>query len=112
MPRYKEGGNLLIQREIFVENNQTVWMLRGKHSSQKAVEEEVKALHIQEGNLCQFLPQVSPLVSLQGLGWFRGRSVRSAGACEVFSALVVASPTVCFCLCPWMSRRRSGSLLR
>ncbi|XP_067114243.1 structural maintenance of chromosomes protein 5 [Osmerus mordax] len=54
---YKEGGNLLIQRDIFVENNQSVWMLHGKHSSQKAVEEEVKALHIQVGNLCQFLPQ-------------------------------------------------------
>ncbi|XP_030625495.1 structural maintenance of chromosomes protein 5 [Chanos chanos] len=54
---YKIGGNLVINREIFVENNQSVWMLNGRHSSQKAVEEEVKALHIQVGNLCQFLPQ-------------------------------------------------------
>lgn len=42
-----------------MENNQSVWMLNGKHSSQKAVEEAVKELQIQVGNLCQFLPQVS-----------------------------------------------------
>uniref|UniRef100_A0A4W5NZ89 Structural maintenance of chromosomes protein 5 n=1 Tax=Hucho hucho TaxID=62062 RepID=A0A4W5NZ89_9TELE len=53
---YKAGGNLVINREIHVENNQSVWMLNGRHSSQKAVE-EVKALQIQVSNLCQFLPQ-------------------------------------------------------
>ncbi|KAM6982879.1 structural maintenance of chromosomes protein 5 [Tautogolabrus adspersus] len=54
---YKNGGNLVIHREIHVENNQSLWMLNGKHCNQKTVEEEVKALHIQVGNLCQFLPQ-------------------------------------------------------
>ncbi|XP_076596098.1 structural maintenance of chromosomes protein 5 [Chaetodon auriga] len=54
---YKNGGNLVINREIIVENNQSVWMLNGRHCSQKAVEEEVQALQIQVGNLCQFLPQ-------------------------------------------------------
>uniref|UniRef100_A0A674CI52 Structural maintenance of chromosomes protein 5 n=1 Tax=Salmo trutta TaxID=8032 RepID=A0A674CI52_SALTR len=39
---YKAGGNLVINREIHVENNQSVWMLNGKHSSQKAVEEELQ----------------------------------------------------------------------
>ncbi|KAJ8402026.1 hypothetical protein AAFF_G00372610 [Aldrovandia affinis] len=54
---YRAAGNLVIQREIHVGNNQSVWTLNGRHSSQKAVEEEVKALRIQVGNLCQFLPQ-------------------------------------------------------
>lgn len=52
-------GNLVINREINVENNQSVWMINGKHMTQKVVEEAVKDLHIQVGNLCQFLPQVS-----------------------------------------------------
>uniref|UniRef100_A0A3Q3MHI9 Structural maintenance of chromosomes protein 5 n=1 Tax=Labrus bergylta TaxID=56723 RepID=A0A3Q3MHI9_9LABR len=54
---YKNDGNIVINREIHVENNQSLWMLNGKHCNQKTVEEEVKALHIQVGNLCQFLPQ-------------------------------------------------------
>uniref|UniRef100_UPI0037E93740 structural maintenance of chromosomes protein 5 n=1 Tax=Semicossyphus pulcher TaxID=241346 RepID=UPI0037E93740 len=54
---YKSGGNVVISREIHVENNQSLWMLNGRHCPQKAVEEEVKALQIQVGNLCQFLPQ-------------------------------------------------------
>ncbi|XP_053281365.1 structural maintenance of chromosomes protein 5 [Pleuronectes platessa] len=54
---YKVGGNLEIHREIHVENNQSQWMLNGRPSNQKTVEEEVKALHIQVSNLCQFLPQ-------------------------------------------------------
>ncbi|XP_042347147.1 structural maintenance of chromosomes protein 5 [Plectropomus leopardus] len=54
---YKVGGNVVINREIHVENNQSLWMLNGKHCNQKAVEEEVKALRIQVSNLCQFLPQ-------------------------------------------------------
>ncbi|XP_057176786.1 structural maintenance of chromosomes protein 5 isoform X3 [Triplophysa rosa] len=32
-------------------------MINKKHTSQKAVEEAVRELHIQVGNLCQFLPQ-------------------------------------------------------
>ena len=55
--RYKNGGNVVINREINTENL-SAWTLNGKASSQKAVEEEVKALQIQVGNLCQFLPQV------------------------------------------------------
>ncbi|XP_036385952.1 structural maintenance of chromosomes protein 5 [Megalops cyprinoides] len=54
---YRTQGNLVINREIHVENNQSVWMVNGRHTSQKAVEEEVRALRIQVGNLCQFLPQ-------------------------------------------------------
>ncbi|KAM3872303.1 structural maintenance of chromosomes protein 5-like [Diretmus argenteus] len=54
---YKKGGNVVINREIHMENNQSVWLLNGRNSSQKAVEEVVKALHIQVSNLCQFLPQ-------------------------------------------------------
>uniref|UniRef100_A0A671YK56 Structural maintenance of chromosomes protein 5 n=1 Tax=Sparus aurata TaxID=8175 RepID=A0A671YK56_SPAAU len=54
---YKTGGNLVINREIHVENNQSLWMLNGRHCNQKTVEEEVKALRIQVSNLCQFLPQ-------------------------------------------------------
>ncbi|XP_013875182.1 structural maintenance of chromosomes protein 5 [Austrofundulus limnaeus] len=54
---YKNGGNVIINREIHVENNQSLWMLNGKHCNQKNVEEEVKSLHIQVSNLCQFLPQ-------------------------------------------------------
>uniref|UniRef100_A0A672JDM0 Structural maintenance of chromosomes protein 5 n=1 Tax=Salarias fasciatus TaxID=181472 RepID=A0A672JDM0_SALFA len=54
---YKQGGNVVISREIHVDTNQSVWMLHGKVCSQKIVEEEVKALHIQVSNLCQFLPQ-------------------------------------------------------
>uniref|UniRef100_A0A665U7N1 Structural maintenance of chromosomes protein 5 n=1 Tax=Echeneis naucrates TaxID=173247 RepID=A0A665U7N1_ECHNA len=53
----KNGGKVVINREIHVENNQSLWMLNGRHCNQKAVEEEVKALHIQVSNLCQFLPQ-------------------------------------------------------
>ncbi|XP_060765097.1 structural maintenance of chromosomes protein 5 isoform X2 [Neoarius graeffei] len=54
---YRAVGNLVINREINVENNQSVWMINGKHTSQKVVEEAVKDFHIQVGNLCQFLPQ-------------------------------------------------------
>ncbi|CAN9516172.1 unnamed protein product [Ophioblennius macclurei] len=54
---YKPGGNVVINREIHVENNQSLWTLNGRTCNQKNVEEEVKALHIQVSNLCQFLPQ-------------------------------------------------------
>uniref|UniRef100_A0A3Q1EJA9 Structural maintenance of chromosomes protein 5 n=1 Tax=Acanthochromis polyacanthus TaxID=80966 RepID=A0A3Q1EJA9_9TELE len=54
---YKSGGNVVINREIHQENNQSLWMLNWKHCNQKTVEEEVKALRIQVSNLCQFLPQ-------------------------------------------------------
>ncbi|KAG7521030.1 structural maintenance of chromosomes protein 5 [Solea senegalensis] len=54
---YRGGGNVVINREIHAANNQSAWMLNGKHCSQKAVEEEVKSLQIQVSNLCQFLPQ-------------------------------------------------------
>jgi len=48
-----------------VENNQSSWMLNKKHASQKAVEEAVKQLHVQVGNLCQFLPQVSAVIMMR-----------------------------------------------
>ncbi|KAM3617031.1 uncharacterized protein V6R79_001296 [Siganus canaliculatus] len=54
---YKKDGNIVINREIHVENNQSLWMLNGRHCNQKTVEEEVKSLRIQVSNLCQFLPQ-------------------------------------------------------
>ncbi|CAL1606066.1 unnamed protein product [Knipowitschia caucasica] len=54
---FKSSGNIVINREINGENNQSAWMLNGKHCNQKAVEEEVKNLRIQVSNLCQFLPQ-------------------------------------------------------
>ncbi|XP_019716367.1 structural maintenance of chromosomes protein 5 [Hippocampus comes] len=54
---FKSGGNIIINREIHVENNQSVWRLNGRTCNQKTVEEEVKALQIQVNNLCQFLPQ-------------------------------------------------------
>lgn len=53
----KNDGSIVIHREIHVENNQSLWMLNGRHCNQKNVEEEVKALRIQVSNLCQFLPQ-------------------------------------------------------
>uniref|UniRef100_A0AAX7T005 Structural maintenance of chromosomes protein 5 n=1 Tax=Astatotilapia calliptera TaxID=8154 RepID=A0AAX7T005_ASTCA len=46
-----------VSRLIHAENNQSLWMLNDRQCSQKAVEEEVKALRIQVSNLCQFLPQ-------------------------------------------------------
>lgn len=55
---FKSGGNIIINREIHAENNQSVWRLNGRTCNQKTVEEEVKALQIQVNNLCQFLPQV------------------------------------------------------
>ncbi|CAG6021385.1 unnamed protein product [Menidia menidia] len=54
---YKKEGNIVINREIHVENNQSLWMLNGKYCSQKIIEEQVKSLRIQVSNLCQFLPQ-------------------------------------------------------
>ncbi|XP_061843250.1 structural maintenance of chromosomes protein 5 [Nerophis lumbriciformis] len=54
---FRSDGNVVINREIIMENNQSVWTLNGKHSNQKSVEEAVKALRIQVSNLCQFLPQ-------------------------------------------------------
>lgn len=56
--RFKRGGNIVVTREIHAENNQSLWTINGRHSNQKSVEEEVRNLHIQVSNLCQFLPQV------------------------------------------------------
>ncbi|KAK5863491.1 hypothetical protein PBY51_000519 [Eleginops maclovinus] len=53
---YRTGGNVVINREIHVDN-QSLWMLDGRICNQKEVEEVVKALQIQVSNLCQFLPQ-------------------------------------------------------
>ncbi|XP_063068342.1 structural maintenance of chromosomes protein 5 [Engraulis encrasicolus] len=54
---FRTGVNLVVQREIHVDSNQSVWQLNGRPASLKQVEEEVRALHIQVANLCQFLPQ-------------------------------------------------------
>ncbi|KAM5192219.1 structural maintenance of chromosomes protein 5 [Mantella aurantiaca] len=54
---YKASGNLVIMREIQVSNNQSTWYINGKSTTLKMVEEQVAALNIQVGNLCQFLPQ-------------------------------------------------------
>ncbi|MEE6459332.1 hypothetical protein FKM82_000599 [Ascaphus truei] len=54
---YKPSGNIIITREIQVINNQSVWSINNKSASLKMVEEQVAALNIQVGNLCQFLPQ-------------------------------------------------------
>lgn len=54
---YRASGNLILTREIQVSNNQSTWYINGKNASLKMVEEQVAALNIQVGNLCQFLPQ-------------------------------------------------------
>ncbi|XP_055434263.1 structural maintenance of chromosomes protein 5 isoform X1 [Bubalus kerabau] len=54
---FRTSGNLVITREIDVAKNQSSWFINKKSTSPKAVEEQVAALNIQVGNLCQFLPQ-------------------------------------------------------
>ncbi|XP_063493071.1 structural maintenance of chromosomes protein 5 isoform X6 [Symphalangus syndactylus] len=54
---FKASGNLVITREIDVAKNQSFWFINKKSTTQKVVEEQVAALNIQVGNLCQFLPQ-------------------------------------------------------
>ncbi|XP_074850880.1 structural maintenance of chromosomes protein 5 isoform X4 [Carettochelys insculpta] len=53
----KTPKNLIITREIHVANNASVWFVNKKPSTLKTVEEQISALNIQVGNLCQFLPQ-------------------------------------------------------
>ncbi|XP_063106135.1 structural maintenance of chromosomes protein 5 isoform X2 [Cavia porcellus] len=54
---FRTSGNLVITREIDVTKNQSFWFINKKSTTQKVVEEQVAALNIQVGNLCQFLPQ-------------------------------------------------------
>uniref|UniRef100_A0A8C6YF94 Structural maintenance of chromosomes protein 5 n=1 Tax=Naja naja TaxID=35670 RepID=A0A8C6YF94_NAJNA len=54
---YKVPNNVIITREMSVSNNQSVWFLNKVSTTLKMVEEQVSALNIQVGNLCQFLPQ-------------------------------------------------------
>ncbi|XP_015276006.1 PREDICTED: structural maintenance of chromosomes protein 5 isoform X2 [Gekko japonicus] len=54
---FKIPANLIITREISVSNNQSTWYINKKLSTLKTVEDQVAALNIQVGNLCQFLPQ-------------------------------------------------------
>ncbi|XP_023577686.1 structural maintenance of chromosomes protein 5 isoform X2 [Octodon degus] len=54
---FRTSGNLVITREIDVAKNQSSWSINRKSTTQKVVEEQVAALNIQVGNLCQFLPQ-------------------------------------------------------
>ncbi|KAG8130631.1 hypothetical protein E2320_017235 [Naja naja] len=53
----KVPNNVIITREMSVSNNQSVWFLNKVSTTLKMVEEQVSALNIQVGNLCQFLPQ-------------------------------------------------------
>ncbi|XP_045325549.1 structural maintenance of chromosomes protein 5 isoform X3 [Leopardus geoffroyi] len=55
--KFRNSGNLTITREIDVAKNQSSWFINKKPTTQKVVEEQVAALNIQVGNLCQFLPQ-------------------------------------------------------
>ncbi|XP_034266154.1 structural maintenance of chromosomes protein 5 isoform X2 [Pantherophis guttatus] len=50
-------NNVVITREMSVSNNQSTWFLNKIPCTLKMVEEQVSALNIQVGNLCQFLPQ-------------------------------------------------------
>ncbi|XP_032068719.1 structural maintenance of chromosomes protein 5 isoform X1 [Thamnophis elegans] len=54
---YKMPNNVIITREMSVSNNQSTWFLNKNPCTLKMVEEQVSALNIQVGNLCQFLPQ-------------------------------------------------------
>ncbi|XP_012873852.1 PREDICTED: structural maintenance of chromosomes protein 5 [Dipodomys ordii] len=54
---FRTSGNLIITREIDVTKNQSFWFINKRSTTQKVVEEQVAALNIQVGNLCQFLPQ-------------------------------------------------------
>ncbi|NXD16149.1 SMC5 protein, partial [Nothocercus nigrocapillus] len=54
---FQPQANLIITREIQVVNNTSTWFINRKPSTLKAVEEQITALNIQVGNLCQFLPQ-------------------------------------------------------
>ncbi|XP_054843000.1 structural maintenance of chromosomes protein 5 isoform X2 [Eublepharis macularius] len=54
---FKQPNNLIIRREISVENNQSAWFINNSPSTLRTVEDQVSALNIQVGNLCQFLPQ-------------------------------------------------------
>ncbi|XP_073734364.1 structural maintenance of chromosomes protein 5 [Callorhinus ursinus] len=58
---FRTSGNLVITREIDVAKNQSSWFINKKSTTQKVVEEQVAALNIQVGNLCQFLPQIEEL---------------------------------------------------
>ncbi|XP_025891610.1 structural maintenance of chromosomes protein 5 [Nothoprocta perdicaria] len=54
---FQPRSNIIITREIQVVNNTSTWFINRKPSTLKAVEEQITALNIQVGNLCQFLPQ-------------------------------------------------------
>ncbi|XP_033019770.1 structural maintenance of chromosomes protein 5 isoform X1 [Lacerta agilis] len=54
---FKKPSNLVITREMSVSNNQSAWFINKKPSTLKMVEDQIAALNIQVGNLCQFLPQ-------------------------------------------------------
>ncbi|KAL9854280.1 structural maintenance of chromosomes protein 5-like isoform 3-T3 [Geothlypis trichas] len=54
---FKSPENILIPREIYVENNASVWFINRKPATLKTVEEQIAALNFQVDNLCQFLPQ-------------------------------------------------------
>ncbi len=53
---YRPKKNIVIKREIFL-NNASNWYLNGRKSTSEAVQAEVDALNVQVSNLCQFLAQ-------------------------------------------------------
>ncbi|KAJ1728229.1 Structural maintenance of chromosomes protein 5, partial [Coemansia biformis] len=50
-------GPVRICREIIREGNKSVWQLNGRSATYSEVQKTTRALSIQVGNLCQFLPQ-------------------------------------------------------
>ncbi|KAJ1721500.1 Structural maintenance of chromosomes protein 5 [Coemansia erecta] len=51
------GSEVKIRREIYRENNRTVWRIDGRPCSAGEVARTTRELHVQVGSLCQFLPQ-------------------------------------------------------
>ncbi|CAF0829543.1 unnamed protein product [Didymodactylos carnosus] len=52
----EDGCNWIINRTINT-NNSSIWTLNGKKSTEGDIKNQVRKLHIQVDNLCQFLPQ-------------------------------------------------------
>ncbi|CAF1016796.1 unnamed protein product [Rotaria sordida] len=52
----EKGSNWIINRTLHV-HNASKWTLNGKQTTEAAIKELMKKLHIQVDNLCQFLPQ-------------------------------------------------------
>jgi len=53
---FKEVGNIIIKRDIRKDGS-SEFRLNGKVTTQKEIQQKVRALNIHTDNLCQFLPQ-------------------------------------------------------